>query len=320
MGGICAPESDHILVTGSHRSGTTWVGRTIARHPAIRYIAEPFNVTNPNYLMDLKLGTWFSHYDSSGQQREIREAFDKILTPQSAFHYAVDVCRASGWDAKLPLRFAKHFWLAKNRPRVLVKDPLALLSAEWMHRTYGVRVLCMTRNPFAFVGSVKVTGWDVDFDHFRRQNNLMNGWLAPYAGEIQRMCGSEGDFIDRVSLLWNILHYVIADYRRRFPSWLFVRYEDLALRPMEGFRSVFDTLGLEMGGPIQKYIAEYTAMGNAVTSRTDAYQPRDARKSVGTWKERLTPDEIERVANATAAVARLLYGDEETSARLGSQP
>src|SRR5882672_1880226 len=32
-----------ILVTGAHRSGSTWVGRMIARSPTIRYIHEPFN-------------------------------------------------------------------------------------------------------------------------------------------------------------------------------------------------------------------------------------------------------------------------------------
>ena len=32
-----------ILVTGSHRSGTTWVGKTIALSPSVTYIGEPFN-------------------------------------------------------------------------------------------------------------------------------------------------------------------------------------------------------------------------------------------------------------------------------------
>lgn len=32
-----------ILVTGSHRSGSTWVGRMISASPEVFYIHEPFN-------------------------------------------------------------------------------------------------------------------------------------------------------------------------------------------------------------------------------------------------------------------------------------
>jgi len=34
-----------ILVTGSHRSGTTWVAKMIANSPSVGYIHEPFNPT-----------------------------------------------------------------------------------------------------------------------------------------------------------------------------------------------------------------------------------------------------------------------------------
>ena len=33
-----------ILVTGSHRSGTTWVGHMLRMNPNLGYIFEPFNI------------------------------------------------------------------------------------------------------------------------------------------------------------------------------------------------------------------------------------------------------------------------------------
>jgi len=33
-----------ILVTGSHRSGTTWAGRSLVLAPNTAYIHEPFNI------------------------------------------------------------------------------------------------------------------------------------------------------------------------------------------------------------------------------------------------------------------------------------
>ena len=35
-----------ILVTGSHRSGTTWVGKMLAATGSVGYIHEPFNLKN----------------------------------------------------------------------------------------------------------------------------------------------------------------------------------------------------------------------------------------------------------------------------------
>jgi hypothetical protein len=40
--------TQHVLVTGAHRSGTTGVGRTLAHHPSLVYVHEPFNVSTPN--------------------------------------------------------------------------------------------------------------------------------------------------------------------------------------------------------------------------------------------------------------------------------
>ena len=36
--------SKPILVTGSHRSGSTWTGRIISAAPHVGYIHEPFNI------------------------------------------------------------------------------------------------------------------------------------------------------------------------------------------------------------------------------------------------------------------------------------
>src|SRR6476620_4378035 len=37
------PSARPIVVTGTHRSGTTWVGEMIATSPQVAYVHEPFN-------------------------------------------------------------------------------------------------------------------------------------------------------------------------------------------------------------------------------------------------------------------------------------
>lgn len=300
-----------ILVTGSHRSGTTWIGRTIARHRQVRYVQEPFHVRVPNRIVGLELETWFEHFWSSSQKEAIETSFEELLNA-SPMKFAVDACRVAGADVKTPFRFVKH--LATEglfRPRILVKDPIALMSAGWLSETFGFQVVCMTRNPLGFVGSLKKAGWDFDFTNLERQEKLMEGVLAPYAEDIQRMCQERehSDFIGRSILLWNILHHVILDYRATQPDWRFVKHEDVALDPEAGFRGIFDYLGLDYSEAVRKYIEESTSATNPKEGSSSLYQARDAKKAVTAWQERLTEAEIARIQSETEGIARQLYPD-----------
>jgi hypothetical protein len=297
-----------ILITGSHRSGTTWVGRTISQHQRVRYVQEPFNVDYPNNGMGLKLDTWFTYAESSSHKNEIITGFNNLLQ-QRPIKYALATCRSAGMDIKTPLRFSKHLMLEHLlSPRILVKDPIALLSAGWLHETYNFKVICMIRNPLAFIGSLKVTGWDFDFENFRKQDGLMTGWLNKFSDSIESMCMKENtsDFLDRAILLWNILHFVILKYQKKYPNWLFIKHEDISGSPNIGFQEIFNYLELDMNANIQNYIDKYTSQNNPIEVTT-SYQPRNAKLVLHTWKERLSNDEIRRIKASTSKIASQFY-------------
>ena len=299
-----------ILVTGSHRSGTTWIGKTISQHPRILYVHEPFNVTYPNNVMGLKLlklDTWFSDAETSNQKNEIITCFSNLLQ-QRPRKYALAACKSVGMDILLPLRFSKHLVRLLLSPHILVKDPIALLSAGWLHETYNFKVICMIRNPFAFVGSLKVVGWDFDFENLRKQDKLMTGRLYKFSDSIKAMCAREntGDFIDRATLLWNILHFVIIEYQKQYPNWLFLKHEDIAKSPQTGFQEVFRYLELDMNDNIQNYIDKYTSHKEP-TEVNPSYKPRNSKLLLHTWKERLSNDEICRIKASTKEIASQFY-------------
>jgi len=292
-----------ILVTGSHRSGTTWVGRTISEHPRVRYEHEPFNVTYPNKAMGLKLDTWFTDAETSHQKNKIITCFNNRLQ-QRPIKYALSTCRSSGLDIKTPLRFSKHLLFEYLlSPRILVKDPIALMSAGWLHEKYNFKVICMIRNPLAFIASLKVAEWDFDFENLRKQDKLMTGRLEKFSKSICSMCMNENtyDFIDRAILLWNILHFVILEYQKQYPNWLFIKHEDISGNPNIGFQEIFNYLELDMSTKIHSYIEKYTSGKNPET--TTSYKPRDSKLSLEAWKERLSSDEISRIKKSTNEIA-----------------
>src|SRR5947209_3701161 len=56
-----------ILVTGSHRSGTTWVGKMLAATPSVGYIHEPFNLTHRPGICTAKFPYWFTYINEENE-------------------------------------------------------------------------------------------------------------------------------------------------------------------------------------------------------------------------------------------------------------
>lgn len=72
-----------ILITGSHRSGSTWIGRMLALSPKVGYIPEPFGLHHRPGLLASPFQWWFPsdwlfvrHEDVS---REPVEQFRRIF-------------------------------------------------------------------------------------------------------------------------------------------------------------------------------------------------------------------------------------------------
>ena len=73
----------HVLVTGAHRSGTTWVGRTLAHHPSCVYVHEPFNVSDPNQAFGYRVAAAFYYVPGSAHEACIHAAFARLLRAES---------------------------------------------------------------------------------------------------------------------------------------------------------------------------------------------------------------------------------------------
>ncbi len=67
-----------ILVTGAHRSGTTWVGKMLAADPNVAYISEPLNIWHRPGVMRVPTRYWYT-YICEENQSEFQVAFQEML-------------------------------------------------------------------------------------------------------------------------------------------------------------------------------------------------------------------------------------------------
>ena len=303
-----------ILVTGSHRSGTTWVGKMLAEAGGLCYLHEPFKPRwDPPYVWT-QFDTWFLHvgdFNAAGHERAVARTLGLRFSWRR--HFRQDPSLRQLWTSTDRwLRWAGRR-LRGQRP--LVKDPIALFAAPWLADRFNLDVVAMIRHPAAFASSIKLKRWHFDFDHWRRQEQLMSGLLAPFAGDVRRMAEHNDDLVEQAILQWRCFHHAIREYRRSHPHWQFVRHEDLSLDPVGGFRRLYAALGLAFTPACEQAVRASSDAGNvtdaAAAGKAVGWVNVDSAANVRHWQRRLTPDEVRRVRDGTADVWPEFYSDED---------
>ncbi|WP_456415954.1 sulfotransferase [Thiolapillus sp.] len=299
-----------ILVTGGHRSGSTWVGKMISAAPGIAYIHEPFNIGANITPNPSPFDAWFQ-YIPPGTSGEYEEVLWRILN----YDYPLwrNAARMqNGFDVLRLLRDQTASTVnrfAGKRP--LVKDPIAVFSAEWLSSTFDMDVICMVRHPAAFCSSLKIKNWKFDFRNFLGQPLLMEKHLEPFRAEIEEYCSFEKNIVEQGALLWNCIYHTIQTYRQNHPDWLYLRHEDLSADPVNAFRATYEALGLAFTSSARQMIEKSSSSHNPVeVTGRDKYK-RNSLANINSWKKRLTVDEVRLIKQKTEKTARFFYDERD---------
>ncbi|MGF1452299.1 MAG: sulfotransferase [Opitutales bacterium] len=272
-----------ILVTGSHRSGSTWVGQTLAMAPGTTYYNEPFNVEPSTYALDGLARQHFTYAEDLDQNRA-KAAFQKLLDRRTGKPY--------------PRRTPQRYLPWTRGGRQIIKDPIACLSSDWIARNFDVAVLVIIRHPGAFTDSLRRMGWEPDLAMFTSQPGLVRDHLQ----EIQpTLRAYDNDFITRAALSWKLIHTVLQTYIERHPEWIVRTHEQISLNPVDEFRELYRTFDLTWNATIATQIAEQTGEGNQpdANSTEQHVLKRDSRANITRWQERLNADEMEIIRRIT---------------------
>jgi hypothetical protein len=300
-----------VLVTGAHRSGTTWVGRMIDLSPEVGYINEPFNPHHQPGICGCSFPLWFQYINRDNEHR-----FKPQLSAMLGFQYRVVaqlVRTRRPADAERLVRDGLEFTRARlRRARPVMKDPIAAFSSSWLASTFDMATIVLVRHPAAFAGSLKRLHWSHPFTDFLAQRALMEERLQGFEGEIRRMAQVEHDIVDQASLLWRMIYSVLLDYRQAHPDWLFIRQEDLASDPVSGFARIFAHLGVGYPERIRRTVQWYSSGASDREADAAPYAIRRAsEQTVVGWKRRLAPDEQSRLRGEVEELASVFYAESD---------
>lgn len=284
-----------ILVTGTKRSGTTWLGNILSSNGQTGYVHEPFNPMNVkvhgspmeltyqyvNESIDKNSGSRYSSY------------LDRFLAPDLKFI-------ASGYryyrhlDSRyvLPIRQYRDIKRADTK---VIKDPCALLSTHWMQDVYNCKIVVIVRHPVAYVNSMLNKGWYFDPRVFKYQNERLKTVFSDEWVQISKIDYNnfKSDHLNNLILGWRLLNSFISAHKE--PDWTIVRHEDLLESPEERFKKLYEKLGLVYNTDVETTISKLRL-------------PTEAKQL---WKEKLPLEIIEKIKIGTNEIWQNFYEDSD---------
>lgn len=295
-----------ILVTGSHRSGSTWVGQVLSQATELGYMHEPFNPIYPS-VSSAPIDLWFQ-YIAAHNRSTYTEYFAKTLD----WNYQA-LPRLAGignvFQAKMWLKYMLLFTKNRRAGKVpLMKDPIAFFSAPWLASEFDMQVVSLVRHPAAFVYSLKRKGWHFPFHHLFQQQELMNDWLAEFAVGIEEFARNKKDIVEQASFFWCILYSTQLKFQERYPNWSYLKHEALSLDPMTEFERLFAKLGLQYTEAIKNYVRQSSSSENpGGTTGSEEQLKRDSAANTKYWKAKMSVEEIAQVKDLTQDIWPAFY-------------
>lgn len=299
-----------ILVTGAHRTGTTWVGKMLTASGQAAYISEPLNIWHRPGVLSASTCYWYTYLSVENESKYLPGL---LQTLQFRYHTLAELRSLRSFkDMGRMGRDWRIFLIGRLfHQRPLIKDPFAIFSAPWFYQRLGCQVVITVRHPGAFASSLKRLDWPFDLHDLLNQPLLMQDWLEPFRSEMEEMAKHQNDVIGQSCLLWRMVYQIVEKLKKDYPQFQVVRHEDLSVQPIDGYRALYTALGLSFTPHAEEEILSSSSSENPVELSKRAVHSvhLDSQANLHNWKRRLSPEEIARVRQLTEEVAARYYPD-----------
>jgi len=255
-----------MMLAGTARSGTTWLGEILASQLPCRVMFEPFN---PRKVAAYRGFEYFQYArpdaDNPALERYCRTVFSGRI-------------RDAWIDREV----------AHLRPSLrLVKEIRANLLLKWIARRFPeVPMLLVLRHPCAVVESRLRLNWATDSDiaSFLGQSTLVADFLEDKLDLIASTDSAEG----KHAIIWSISNLVPL---RQFDAGALpiVFYENLCMRPGLELPTAFAALRQAAPADLARSLLRPSS-----TTTADSFMG-EHRRSLSAWQDRLGAQRIDRI-------------------------
>lgn len=285
-----APPAEPVLIVSHPRSGSSWVGRTLGRSPCALYLHEPLTLT---HLRDHPGPPAFAVPPADLRPDYVRSA----------------AAAAIAWPRFAPaiVPYPSQWRLRDRQSRRLVVKEVNPLALAWLQETFRPRIIYLIRHPAGVAASFAARGWVRPLGQagFERRFGpaVASGAIRPelYAGSKWRELGAVQGLVHKAAL---------AALRQAPAAMMIVRYEELCLDPIVGFRRLFDFAGLHWSPAIERTIGRESYA--EAHDRNDAYAiVRNSRLLAQAWRRELGAFELAELQQGYLSIGVPFYSADE---------
>lgn len=303
------PAADVVFITGSGRSGTSWLAELIRASGLCTYKHEPFSPLkdSPYHRWALQLPScnaarhreWFFEIAQKGYFGIDRPPF--LASSSRVANYAMmSLYRASGRLPALRSLFTALARYSLDKP-ILIKD--VWLPNPWLEKLQQVlrpKIITIVRHPHAAIASTcrgRALGiWSRDIATLRQRiKDLATDDLSLELSELVSTADSL-NHVELDALRWRLEAERTADFVGLCDRGHLVVFERLVRNPMEELQAIFDFLGWEFTESARSFVEQSRTADRAASERDSYYSVRRHPSRVLTeWRNHITAEQLEDV-------------------------
>lgn len=274
-------ERRSFMISGTGRSGTTWLAEIVGSQIPCRLMFEPFNP---------RMQKSFSQFE-----------YFQYMRPGDSNAALAEYCR-NVFSGNIRSRWIDQGVTVLRPQYRMIKAIRANLMLKWIHQEFpAIPIIFIIRHPCAVVSSRIQLDWatDSDTDSFRVQPGLIEDFLADKLEYLQRARTPE----EKHALIWCVSNLVpLRQFRAGELTTVF--YEDLCRHPEPVIERVFRRLGHEYHASVMSALRRPS--GTAVRSSAIV----SGGDYLTTWQRELSPRQIHNVLSVVDAFGLgHLYGE-----------
>ena len=228
--------SNTIVITGTPRSGTTWLAELISTIPNSSIIFEPLHLSR---VREARIAgfEWRTIFQPGEERVKEKEYLERV------FHGSI----LNGWTIR-DMKFIRMIGLK----HWIVKFVRANLIIEWLIENFSIKKpILIIRHPCAVISSqLRYGSWNNINGPLFANKRIVE--LFPQFKEYSRGLTTLEECL---ASRWCIENYIPLTLKKPYP-FILVAYERLVLNSHEEIKRIFNELNMDVPDKIYKYIGK----------------------------------------------------------------
>jgi len=289
-----------LLITGSHRSGTTIMGEIFSKSKKLYLLYEPFNkdlgIKNINH--------WYPY-----QSKDYKKIVDSFLNMNfSLKERGISFIRKT-FKSRKNIRYYLYKYFFKYFKKPIIKDPFLLFFSDYLNEKFNYNVIIMVRHPAAFCYSLKRLEWNFDFSNFIKQEKLIEEHLRDEV----KLYEKNLSYYEKMALLWRSLYKVMlekVDGKKGSDGIIIQKHEQFAKNMYESVKTISETFGIEFNSSMKKYIKKINNNKRLKVKKNKLHDfDRNPKKITDYWKKYISKKDLNIIRKYSEPISGKFYDE-----------